>query len=116
MAIRIPLGACIILVRRKEKRIPTSGFALLGMTAVVFCELRRFIPLPQCTKLKPARKTEITCHCEERGTSDVAIRIPLGAGIILVRRKEKRIPTSGFALSRRRLCRLVPLGRMTVVW
>ena len=27
---------------------------------------------------KSARKTELTCHCEERGTSDVAIRISLG--------------------------------------
>ena len=34
MAIRIPLGLCVVLVRRKEKRIPTSGFALLGMTMV----------------------------------------------------------------------------------
>ena len=47
---------------------------------------------------KSALKTKLTCHCEERGTSDVAIRIPLGLCIILVRRKEKRIPTSGFAL------------------
>ena len=39
-----------------------------------------------------------TCHCEERGTSDVAIRIPLGQTEYQLRRKGERIPTSGFAL------------------
>ena len=34
MAIRIPLGVCIDLARQKRERIPTSGFALLGMTEV----------------------------------------------------------------------------------
>ena len=34
VAIRVPLGICIVLVRSKRERIPTSGFALLGMTEV----------------------------------------------------------------------------------
>ena len=43
----------------------------------------------------------------------MAIRIPLGLCVVLLRRKGERIPTSGFALPRRRLCRIVPLGGMT---
>ena len=45
----------------------------------------------------------------------MAIRIPLGQTEYQLRRKGERIPTSGFALPRRRLCRLVPLGEMTEV-
>ena len=40
VAIRVPLGICIVLVRRKGERIPTSGFALLGMTEVGVSGLR----------------------------------------------------------------------------
>ena len=46
----------------------------------------------------------------------VAIRVPLGICKVLVRRKGERIPTTSVSTgSRRRLCRLVPLGRMTEV-
>ena len=43
MAIRIPLGLCIVIARRKGERIPTSGFALLGMTEMGVGGLRRFV-------------------------------------------------------------------------
>ena len=43
MAIRIPLGMCVVLMRRKGERIPTSGFALLGMTEVGVGGVRRVL-------------------------------------------------------------------------
>ena len=90
MAIRIPLGLCVVLVRRKEKRIPTTSVRTgLGMTEVGVGGLRRVVAR---TVLKTTLETKLTCHCEERGTSDVAIRIPLGMCVVLVRRKENGFP------------------------
>ena len=51
--------------------------------------LRRFVLR---TMSKSALKTKLTCHCEERGTSDAAIRIPLGLCKVIVRRKENGFP------------------------
>ena len=112
VAIRISLRLCVVLVLSEGGRIPTSGFALLGMTEGDGGGLRRFIVRPQRTLPKSARKTNQTCHCEER--SDVAIRISLELCVVLMRCKGERIPTSRLRTgSRRRLCRIVPLGRMT---
>ena len=63
MAMGVPIG----------KRNVCTAFCLFGSALIrLWRPLRRFAPLS-----KSARKTEITCHCEERGTSDVAIRIPI---------------------------------------
>ena len=68
MAIRIPLGMCVVIVRRKRRTdshvglrppataaLPPSPFR--GMTVVDGSGLRRFVVLPQRTMLKTALKT-----------------------------------------------------------
>ena len=80
MAERVPIGKRMVGVRSVfsvlhslQVRRPLSPVCALGTSPKRGSALRGEVG----TVPKSARKTELTCHCEERGTSDVAIRIPI---------------------------------------
>ena len=81
--------------RPKEKRIATSGFALLAMTEVDESQSRRFPPRRMS---KTARRLTKAVIPRPVLKLVVGIRIPFRRTMTTHRPKEKRIATSGFAL------------------